>query len=127
MSKMNKRLVRERLANWESRNNPLTALSTKQKDTCIQISSIVNERRIPTDVRRVNTVSLVCQEAIYVVILFNDFLRLDILNSLYFIHLTSIDCSQKNTQYMWANFDKDSKYTLVLKSMSIFSFHYICY
>eukprot|EP00477_Mikrocytos_mackini_P002871 GAHX01003382.1.p1 GENE.GAHX01003382.1~~GAHX01003382.1.p1 ORF type:complete len:100 (-),score=13.40 GAHX01003382.1:27-326(-) len=49
MSKMNKRLVRERLANWESRNNPLTALSTKQKDTCIQISSIVNERRIPTD------------------------------------------------------------------------------
>lgn len=74
MSKMNKRLVRERLANWESRNNPLTALSTKQKDTCIQISSIVNERRIPTDVRRV-TLS-VCQEAIYVVVLFNDFFTL---------------------------------------------------
>lgn len=106
MSKMNKRLVRERLANWESRNNPLTALSTKQKDTCIQISSIVNERRIPTDVRRVTLP--VCQEAIYVVVLFNDFLRLNILNSLYFIHLTSIDCSQKNTQYMWSNFDKDS-------------------
>lgn len=93
MSKMNKRLVRERLANWESRNNPLTALSTKQKDTCIQITSIVNERRIPTDVRRVTLP--VCQEAIYVVVLFNDFLRLNILNSLYFIHLTSIDCSQK--------------------------------
>lgn len=117
MSKMNKRLVRERLANWESRNNPLTALSTKQKDTCIQISSIVNERRIPTDVRRVTLP--VCQEAIYVVVLFNDFLRLNILNSLYFIHLTSIDCSQKKyaVQYMWANFDKDSKYTLVLKSV----------
>ena len=53
MSKMNKRLVRERLANWESRNNSLTSLSSKQKDVCIQISSTVSERRIPTDVRRV--------------------------------------------------------------------------
>ncbi|XP_062610105.1 conserved oligomeric Golgi complex subunit 3-like, partial [Saccostrea cucullata] len=49
MSKMNKRLLRDRLANWESRNNPLTSLSTKQKDLCIQLSSVVNERRIPTD------------------------------------------------------------------------------
>ncbi|XP_048763824.1 conserved oligomeric Golgi complex subunit 3-like isoform X2 [Ostrea edulis] len=49
MSKINKRLVRDRLANWESRGIPLTTLSTKQKDICIQLSSTVNERRIPSN------------------------------------------------------------------------------
>lgn len=47
---VNQRIIRDRLAEWESKINSKATLTDKQKDSIIEITQRASERQIPSDV-----------------------------------------------------------------------------
>jgi len=47
---VNQRIIRDRLAEWESKTNSKASLTDQQKDSIIEITQRASEREIPSDV-----------------------------------------------------------------------------
>lgn len=47
---VNQRIIRDRLAAWESKTNSKASLTDKQKDSIIELTTKASERVIPEDV-----------------------------------------------------------------------------
>ena len=47
---VNQRIIRDRLAAWESKTNSKATLTDKQKDSIVELTTKASERPIPSDV-----------------------------------------------------------------------------